>query len=157
MRVDEVCSQDPVHIPMSSTLQEAAIRMRDRHVGSLIVTESTAGGTRAVGMVTDRDIVLASTANGGNPCQTPVGDVMTRGMVAIQRQASIQDAMQMMLSHGVRRLGVLDGESLTGVLSVDDILGALALDWGMLSTLVYNEQEHERSGKQSPASLPDSL
>jgi len=154
MRVDEVCSREPVHIPASCTLQEAAVQMRDRHVGAIIVTEATPGGTRAVGMLTDRDIVLESTACGGNPGETPVGDVMTRGMVAIAGQASIQDAMQMMLSHGVRRLGVLDGESLNGVLSMDDILGALALDWGMLSTLVHNEQERERSGHvQSPVRL----
>jgi len=151
MRIDEVCSRQAVHIPLSCTLQEAAVQMRDQHVGSLIVTEASPVGTRAVGMLTDRDIVLSATAEGADPCQTSVGDVMTRGVITVARQATVGDAMQLMLSHGVRRLGVLDGEALTGVVSMDDIFSAMAADWGMLSALVRNEQERERSGHvQSP-------
>ncbi|MCY1334175.1 hypothetical protein D9M68_354610 [compost metagenome] len=46
MKIDEVCSRQAVHIPLSCTLQEAAVQMRDTHVGSLIVTESTPSGVR---------------------------------------------------------------------------------------------------------------
>ena len=151
MRIDEVCTREPVHIPLGCTLQEAAVQMRDQHVGSLIVTETTPSGTRVVGVMTDRDIVLGSTAAGADPCRNSVGDVMTRGLVTVDRHNSVAEAMQLMLSHGVRRLGVLDGEAIVGVVSMDDILGAMAAEWGMLSTIVRNEQERERSGHaQSP-------
>lgn len=146
MLVQDICSAKAVHVPLSCTLQEAAVQMRDRHVGALIVTENSPAGTRAVGMVTDRDIVIDATATGADPCRTDVAEVMTRGLVAISREAAIADAIQLMLSHGVRRLAVLDGEAVTGVISLDDLLGALAADWGMLSSLVRNEQERERSG-----------
>uniref|UniRef100_UPI003F492C83 CBS domain-containing protein n=1 Tax=Cupriavidus necator TaxID=106590 RepID=UPI003F492C83 len=116
-----------------------------------MVTESTPSGVRAVSMLTDRDIVLDATASGTDPSRTPVAAVMTRGLVTIVRQASVYDALQLMLSHGVRRLGVLDGDALTGVLSLDDILGEMAADWGMVSALVRNEQQRERTGHvQSP-------
>lgn len=146
MRIDEVCTREPVHIPLSCTLQEAAVQMRDQHVGALIVTEATPSGTRVAGVLTDRDIVLGSTAAGADPCRNPVGDFMTSGLHTVGRNNSVADAMQLMLAHGVRRLGVLDGEALVGVVSLDDIVGAMAAEWGMLSTIIRNEQERERTG-----------
>uniref|UniRef100_Q473A8 CBS n=2 Tax=Cupriavidus TaxID=106589 RepID=Q473A8_CUPPJ len=151
MRIDELCTREPVHIPLSCTLQEAAVQMRDQHVGSLIVTEATASGTRVAGVLTDRDIVLGSTAAGTDPCTNQVGDIMTRGLVTVGRHNGVADAMQLLLSHGVRRLGVLDGEALIGVISMDDIVGAMAAEWGMLSTIISNEQERERTGHTQSA------
>jgi signal-transduction protein with cAMP-binding, CBS, and nucleotidyltransferase domain len=152
MLVQDICSAKAVHVPLSCTLQEAAVQMRDRHVGALIVTENSPAGTRAVGMVTDRDIVIGATATGADPCQTDVVEVMTRGLVAIQRDAVVADAMQLMLTHGVRRLAVLDGEAVTGVIALDDLFSALATDWGMLFSLVRKEQERERSSSAPPRS-----
>ncbi|SPS00041.1 CBS domain-containing protein [Cupriavidus taiwanensis] len=146
MRVQDICSAKAVHVPLSCTLQEAAVQMRDRHVGALIVTENSPTGTRAVGMVTDRDIVVDAMASGADPCHTEVIDVMTRGLVAISQDAPVAEAIQTMLSHGVRRLAVLDGETVCGVISLDDLLGALATDWGMIAALIRNEQQRERSG-----------
>lgn len=152
MRVQDVCSMKVVHIPVSCTLQEAAAQMRDRHVGALVVTEHVpAGGDRAVGLVTDRDIILNATAAGADPRQTDVTQAMSCGLITIDRDATIPDAVQTMLSHGIRRLAVLDGDAIVGILSLDDLLGALATDWGMLSSLIRNEQQRERSGSvQAP-------
>ncbi|TDF67443.1 cyclic nucleotide-binding/CBS domain-containing protein [Cupriavidus sp. L7L] len=145
MRVQDICSAKAVHVPLSCTLQEAAVQMRDRHVGALIVTENSPSGTRAIGMVTDRDMVIDATASGADPCRTEVIDVMTRGLVAISREAAVAEAIELMLSHGVRRLAVLDGEAVSGVISLDDLLGALAADWGMIASLIRNEQQRECS------------
>ncbi|QBY55782.1 CBS domain-containing protein [Cupriavidus oxalaticus] len=145
MRVQDICSAKAVHVPLSCTLQEAAVQMRDRHVGALIVTENSPSGTRAIGMVTDRDMVIDATASGADPCRTEVIDVMTRGLVAISRDAAVAEAIELMLSHGVRRLAVLDGEAVSGVISLDDLLGALAADWGMIASLIRNEQQRECS------------
>lgn len=153
MLIQDICSAIAVHVPLSCTLQEAATQMRDQHVGALIVTENSSTGTRAVGMVTDRDIVIGATAIGADPCQTDVVEVMTRGLVAIPRDAGVGDAMQLMLTHGVRRLAVLDGDAVIGVISLDDLFGALASDWNMLSSLVRTEQDKERSASApTPAS-----
>lgn len=151
MKVDELCSRDTVHIPFSCTLQEAAVQMRDKHVGALVVTEHAPTGPRVVGIVTDRDMVLDGIAVGADPARISVGDVMTRGIVTVRSDASASDAIQTMLSHGVRRLAVTTGETVTGVLSVDDLVAALGADWQMLSALLRNERERERTGSvQSP-------
>ncbi|SOZ40922.1 CBS domain-containing protein [Cupriavidus neocaledonicus] len=94
MRDQDICSAKAVHVPLSCTLQEAAVQMRDRHVGALIVTENSPHGTRAVGMVTDRDMVTGAAASGSDPCHTEVIDVMTRGLVAISQDAAVTDAIQ---------------------------------------------------------------
>lgn len=146
MQVQDVCSMKVVHIPSSCTLQEAAIQMRDQHVGALVVTEHASSSTRAVGMVTDRDIILNAIASGADPRLTDVTETMSRGLVTIARDATIADAVQLMLSHGIRRLAVLDGDAVIGMLSLDDLIGALVSDWSMVSSLVRNEQERERSG-----------
>ncbi|AOZ04291.1 signal transduction protein (plasmid) [Cupriavidus sp. USMAHM13] len=146
MKVQDICSREAVHIPLSCTLQEAAVQFRDRHVGALVVTEHTATGARAVGFVTDRDMALDAVAAGADPCRTTVDEVMTRGLVTVRQDASVSDAMQTMLSHGVRRLAVLDGEAVIGVLSIDDVVETLASELRMLSTLLHNEREREKTG-----------
>ncbi|WP_061958544.1 CBS domain-containing protein [Cupriavidus pauculus] len=146
MKIGDIGCQEAIHIPHSCTLQEAAVQMRDKHVGSLIVTEAGEAGTRALGMVTDRDIVVTATADGADPARTLVSQIASQGLVTIQRGADTADAVQMMLAHGIRRLGLLDGETVTGVVSMDDLLGAMANEWRMLATVVRNEQERERTG-----------
>ncbi|MEF3062826.1 CBS domain-containing protein [Ralstonia solanacearum] len=154
MRVQDVYSPDGIHIPLSCTLQEAARQMRDKHVGALIVTEHSSTGPHAVGVVTDRDIVLDAVAAGADPRQTCVGDVMSRGIVSVARDASLSDALQEMLSTGVRRVGVLSDGALVGVLSLDDVLAAMALEWGLIARLVSNEREREATGSvQQPLSM----
>ncbi|WP_459568266.1 CBS domain-containing protein [Cupriavidus sp. 8B] len=151
MRIEEICSLSAVHIPHTCTLRDAAVQMRDRHVGALVVTEPFGGGQRAMGIVTDRDIVLESTAAGTAPGQATVADVMTRGVVAIGKDAGIDDALQAMLAHGVRRLAVTDAEAVVGVLSLDDLVDALGSQWNMLASVLHNERERERSGSvQTP-------
>ncbi|MBT1539823.1 CBS domain-containing protein [Ralstonia solanacearum] len=151
MRVQDACSPAAVHIPLSCTLQEAARQMRDEHVGALIVTEHAPIGPRAVGVATDRDIVLDAVAAGADPSQTCVCDVMSRGIVSVARDASLSDALQEMLSTGVRRVGVVADQALVGVL---DVLGAMALEWDLIARLVRDERERETTGStQQPLSV----
>lgn len=146
MKVADICSNGIVHIPMSCTLQEAAKQMRDQHVGALAVTE---GGQsrRVIGVVTDRDIVLKAVTQGVDTADILVGEVMTPGMLIVDAQADSVDAMQTMLSHGVRRLAVTCGEvQVVGVLSLDDLMEAYGRDIAMLSTLLSNARNRELTG-----------
>src|SRR5579863_1483613 len=125
MKVSEIHSRGTVHIPMSCNLREAAIQMRDQHVGALIVTSGKAV-QRIVGIVTDRDIVLKAVTHGAMPSDMLVVDVMSPHVVAIDAEADVADAMQTMASHGVRRLAVTNSEQdIVGVLSLDDVIDAL--------------------------------
>ncbi|MGN6668574.1 MAG: CBS domain-containing protein [Trinickia sp.] len=150
MKVSDIHSCGTVHIPMSSTLQEAAVQMRDRHVGTLIVT----GGPvdRIAGIVTDRDIVLNGVALGVATNELLVADVMTGNVVTIDAGADLSDAMETMASHGVRRLATTNrNNDIIGVVSLDDIVEAVGRDLALLASVIRGEQSRESTGcVQSP-------
>lgn len=146
MKVSEIHSRGTVHIPMSCNLQEAAIQMRDQHVGALIVT-GVGAPNHIAGIVTDRDIVLKAVTLGASPNDLLVADVMTDRVVAIDADADLDDAMQAMSSHGVRRLAVTNAaQDIVGVLSLDDVIEALGRDLAMLSSIIHGERHRESTG-----------
>lgn len=151
MRVDECHSHGTVHIPVTCTLQEAARQMAAQHVGALVVT-SGEQQSQIAGIVTDRDFVLKAAAFGKSPSETFVGEVMTQGVATVDEMADLGEAMQIMSSHGVRRLVVVRGGSvIVGILSLDDVIDALGRDWSMLAGVLRNEQNREKTGSvQTP-------
>lgn len=119
MNIRDVMSTDVACLACGDSLQDAAKKMAEINVGSLPVVE----GDRLVGVVTDRDIVLRAVAKGTTPDQT-VDNAMTRDVITIAPGASVAEANRLMSERQIRRLYVVEGGTLAGVLS----LGDLALD-----------------------------
>ena len=101
-----------------ATVQEAARRMRDEKVGSLLVEREG----RIVGIVTDTDIVRKAAAGGADLGKEKVEAIMTAPVASIETQRSPQDAHDMMADLGVRHLAVTDKGKIVGLLSVRDLL-----------------------------------
>lgn len=103
-------------------LAEAARLMRDLGVGSLPVC-----GTdhRLKGMVTDRDIVVRCVANGSDPAAVTAGDLARGEPVTIEADAPADEALRTMARHLVRRLPVLSGHELVGMVAQADVARAL--------------------------------
>ena len=147
MKVEEYQTSGTVHVPMTCTVREAAKQMRDQHVGALIVTENGPPSSRVVGIVTDRDIVVKAVIERLAPDDLLVADIMQTHVLSVDRSADIGDALQTMASHGVRRLAVTNAEgAVVGMISLDDLLSALARDWALLSSIVRSELTRERTG-----------
>ena len=83
---------------------------------------------RLKGMLTDRDIVIKCVAAGGDPAVTRVGDLAEGKPVTIGADDSVSEALQTMKVHGVRRLPVIDGHDLIGIVSQADIARNLPED-----------------------------
>ena len=149
MKVRDVYTQGTVHIPQRCNLQEAARQMREQHVGALVVTD---GDGTPLGIVTDRDMVLRAFADGAAPRDLHVADVMSHGTLSIDQDADLDEAMQAMSSHGVRRLAVTgDGGRLLGIVALDDLIEAESRDFALLSGILRRERQRERSGSvESP-------
>lgn len=148
MDVDSVCQRNVATISRFDDLTRAAGVMRERHVGYLVVVESSiaAEGPRPVGVLTDRDIVIAVVAREADPRALRVDDVMTREPVVALDTEAVGKALEAMRRIGVRRLPVVDGLGrLTGVLSLDDIIDALAGDLVNIAGSIRNEQRIERA------------
>jgi CBS domain-containing protein len=127
MIVSEICQPNPVTIGPLDELHSAARLMRERHIGYLIVVEPYYVTPPPVGVLTDRDIVVGVLAKGTDPRLVKVGEVMTREPVVVREDASVNSALAEMRRLGVRRVPVVDAAGhLTGVLSLDEVLDALA-------------------------------
>jgi CBS domain-containing protein len=102
----------------SETLEQAARQMKDLDVGSLPICGED---NRLKGMLTDRDIVIRCLAEGGDPRTATAGDSAQGKPVTIGADDSIEEAIRTMQEHRVRRLPVIDGHDLVGILSQTDI------------------------------------
>lgn len=142
MKVGDICTRKVVTALESDELTAIAELMRKKHIGYLIVVEpNVADGTPVpVGVITDRDIVVRVIARESDPRSFRVGDVMTRQPILTGLDTSVSCALHYMREIGVRRMPVVDsGGRLAGVLSLDEILDALAKDL----TDVANSIRHE--------------
>lgn len=100
------------------SLVDAARRMRDLDVGALPICGDD---DRLHGMITDRDIVVKCVAQGQHPAEVTVGGFETGKPVTIGADDSVDEALRTMAEHGVRRLPVIDGRTLVGMLSQADV------------------------------------
>ena len=102
----------------NETLEDAARKMKDLDVGQLPICGED---NRLRGVVTDRDIVVKCLAAGGDPRQVKAGELAEGKPVTIGADDSIEEAIQTMKDHQVRRLPVIDGHDLVGMVSQADI------------------------------------
>ena len=102
----------------SQTLVDAARRMRDLDVGALPICGDD---DRLKGMLTDRDIVIRCLAEGADPAATTTGSLADGKPVTIGADDSIEEVLETMSQYQVRRLPVIDGHRLVGIISEADI------------------------------------
>jgi CBS domain-containing protein len=116
-KVRDLMTPDPLTVGQEVTLTDAARQMRDADVGVLIVTH----GPEVRGVLTDRDIVVRAVADHLDPATTRIAEIVTHDLVAVSPGDDIDTVAEMMRTHSVRRLPVLDGERLVGVVSLGDL------------------------------------
>ena len=118
-----ICKRDVVVAYRDMPLTEAAQLMRERHVGSLVVVVDRASERVPVGILTDRDIVVAVVAKALDPRALKVGDVMTSGVFVVREQDGPAEVLRAMRENGVRRVPVVTRSgALAGILAIDDLL-----------------------------------
>ena len=145
MTVGRICQRNVVTIGPDEDLTAAARLMREKQVGYLVVVEPVPAGGKVVGVLTDRDIVVSVVAREVNPTALTVRDVMTRNPLLADESAPVEATLRNMREVGVRRVPVTDAHGcVTGVLSVDDALDALADQLNSIAGSIRNEQRIER-------------
>lgn len=118
MKVSEVMTRGAECTRPEATLQQAAEQMRQLNVGSLPVC----GNDKLVGMITDRDIAVRSTASGDNPMLGKVQDVMTPTIVHCYEDQDVSEAAKIMKDKQIRRLVVLNRDKrLVGIVALGDL------------------------------------
>lgn len=124
MTIESVAKRDVLALDEACDARDAAQAMRDRHVGSVIVTRGKGRAMQLVGIVTDRDIAMALALD-GRPPETPLQQLARRPLVTVSHTASVVDAARIMQSAAVRRLVLVDEHGhMLGIVSADDMLAA---------------------------------
>jgi CBS domain-containing protein len=119
----DIMTPDPRCVGENETLVDAARLMASLDVGALPICGED---NRLKGMLTDRDIVVRCLAEGGDPATTTAGSLGRGKPVTIGADDDIQEALEVMQRHQVRRLPVIDGHDLVGIISQADVALALA-------------------------------
>jgi CBS domain-containing protein len=115
--VRDAMTEDPRSIGASASVVEAARLMREEHIGSLPITDDE----ELVGMITDRDITTRVVAEAADLEMTSVGDVYSRDLISVEPDKDLDEALQLMARHQVRRLPVVQNGTLVGIVAQADI------------------------------------
>jgi signal-transduction protein with cAMP-binding, CBS, and nucleotidyltransferase domain len=137
MKVADLSARPAVTIQPSSTVAQTAALMSRVGVGSVVVVD----GDQLVGIVTDRDLVVRSLAK-HLPADARIDSVMSMNVIAVDRHADIRDAIALFHHHAVRRMPVVDGDQVVGLISLDDMMVALSkvyadVTHGLTAQLVF--------------------
>lgn len=118
MKVSDLMTVKAVSIEQNESVSAAARLLKSHNIGSIPVCD-TAGKLR--GMVTDRDIVMRCVADGSDPHETRVSEIMSRGIITANPFDELDDAVKLMSDDQVRRLPVVEEGRLVGMLSLCDM------------------------------------
>ena len=144
MNAGDLCNREVVFTYRRTRLVEAARLMREHHVGSLVVVVDRRSERVPVGILTDRDIVVAVVAKEIDPRTLTVGDVMTGELLTVREHDGIQDALRLMREKGVRRVPVITHSgALAGILTINDLLELMAEEIGDFARTIDRERVRE--------------
>jgi CBS domain-containing protein len=149
MNAGEICNREVVIAHRDMGLTEAARLMREHHVGSLVVVVDRASERVPVGILTDRDIVVAVVAKELDARKLSVGEVMSSGVFAVREQDGLAEVLRAMREHGVRRVPVVTPNgALAGILTLDDLLELVADELGDFVRTIGRERLRETRARQ---------
>lgn len=117
MRIKEIMSKDVACLNPEDSVEKAAQLMKQYNVGSIPVCSSN----MITGIVTDRDIALRSVASGQDSGQRKVSDIMTSNPIVGNPEMDVHDAAKIMSEEQIRRLPIVENNTLVGIVSLGDI------------------------------------
>jgi CBS domain-containing protein len=116
--VRDIMTPSPTCVESSETVLDAARRMAEESVGALPIRGED---RRLKGMLTDRDIVVKVLAAGKDPRAVHASEVPGGALVTVRADDGLEQAMHTMMEHKVRRVPVLDGSDLVGIVALADL------------------------------------
>jgi CBS domain-containing protein len=148
MTIGKICKRDVDLANADETVRAAAKRMKERHVGTLVVVNDE---KVPVGLITDRDLAIRVLGDDRDPGGTTVGDVMTHHPRTISERSPIEEGLDLMRTLGVRRLPVVGWkDQLVGIVSMDDLLSLFIRELCDMGGVLGTQAPH--SGPPLPTS-----
>jgi CBS domain-containing protein len=118
-RILSLKGRDVATIEPSRSLSEAVAVLAERRIGALLIVD---GNRPVAGIISERDIVRAVATLGAKALDEPVSRFMTEKVVTCTSETSINDVMELMTQQKFRHIPVVEGGSLTGIISIGDVV-----------------------------------
>lgn len=115
--VRDVMTANPIALPATSSVIDAARTMRDANIGNVIVVDNG----RICGIVTDRDITVRGVAEGKDVSSLKLRDICSQEITTLSPTDSVDDAVRLMREKAIRRLPVVEGGKPVGIVSLGDL------------------------------------
>lgn len=148
MQVGSVCTREVITVDAQSSIAQAAALMREHHVGALVVTQHASANVQVCGVVTDRDLVTRVLADPTTDLRGPISPWAQSPLVVLLEDDGLEEAVEAMKQHGVRRLLVKDlNGRLAGILSFDDLILFLSGQLAGLSAAIQGGLKREKAAK----------
>ncbi len=116
-QIRDLMTENPSSCERGTSVAEVAKVMAREDIGPVPIVE----GGKLVGVVTDRDLVVRVLAEGRDPQSTTAGEVASSDVVTVSPDASLDEALQLLASHQVRRLPVVENDRLVGIVAQADV------------------------------------
>jgi signal-transduction protein with cAMP-binding, CBS, and nucleotidyltransferase domain len=117
-KVSELMNKQPIKLPSSSPIIDAARKMAEAGIGAVLVED----GDKLCGVVTDRDITIRAVAKGRDPSNTKLSEICSNDLATVSEDDELDQALQVMRDKAVRRVVVTDRQhKALGVLSLGDL------------------------------------
>ncbi len=131
-KVSEIMSKGVASLESKETAATASKKMTEGGFGCLLVTRKG----RVVGIVTERDLVRKVLAENGNPDKIKLEEIMSQPVIIVSPSLDVGDASKLMSEKRIRRLPVMDGDMLVGIMTTTDIARYLAKTKNHLDPLI---------------------
>ena len=117
LKVEDVMVTDVITISYRASVKRAAQVMNKHEIGCLIVVK----GNKAVGIVTERDMLKRVVARAADPKKTRVEEIMSQPLIVVEPDMELEDAVKLMFEMKIKKLPVVDNGKLVGIVSITDI------------------------------------
>jgi CBS domain-containing protein len=114
-KIRDIMTKNVESCSLLDNVYEVAVKMKELNVGAIPIVDQD----KLVGMITDRDIVLRCVAE-KHPASSKVEEIMSNNLFTISADATSREAVKMMAEHQIRRLPVVEGDKLIGIVSLGD-------------------------------------
>jgi CBS domain-containing protein len=115
--IRELMTPNPMSMPGTASVHEAARAMRDEDIGDVIVIEHN----QVCGIVTDRDIAVRIVAEEKDPAATALADICSHSLLTVKPSDKVEHAVRLMRTHAIRRLPVVEDGKAVGIVSLGDL------------------------------------
>jgi CBS domain-containing protein len=145
MNIGQLCRHRVIKVPQSTSLAEVARAMSTEHVGAVIITDGSHEEAPVAGIITDRDIVSAQLAQAKDLASVSAESAMTKNVLTLRQDESIDSAIAHMRARNVRRAPVVSTSGVpVGLVSVDDLIQQLSVDLSEMASIVARQPQRER-------------